>query len=76
MNTTIKFDPNNLDSMRDIMDTYGGIEHMIFGKNESGEDVVMHINSDYIIVETHQNNEWTRINTYHYDGTCEETYEK
>lgn len=70
----LSFNPSNLDSMIDIMDTYGDDEHIFFGGNENGESVTLSVSSDKITVETYQSNGWVRENTYYRDGTTEELF--
>ena len=72
----IEIDPENLDGLRDLMDKYGDSTQMYFGESSEGEAVTISINPDHIVKETLQNNGWTRVNTYWYDGTQEETYRR
>lgn len=70
----IKFDPNDLDGMRQIMAEYGKDGLLTIGESVSGESVVLSVCSDHITTTTLQRNGWTRVNTYWHDGTTEEAY--
>ena len=74
MENQINIDFNEIKSLRNTMDKYGDIDYMVRGVNDNGEDQQIHISHDNIIVETFQENGWLRVNTYWYDGTCEETF--
>lgn len=76
LNKIINFDPSDWESMEDLMDKLGNSKYSYFGKNENNEDVRISINTDNIVVETTQLNNWIRVNIYHRDGTVEELYEK
>lgn len=71
----MEFNPNDLKSMRNLMDTYGNSDTMKPGINELGEKVTISIFEDKIVVVTYQSNRWIRKNIYHYDGTREELFE-
>jgi hypothetical protein len=71
-----EFNPFDLDEMVALMDKYGDSKSMYFGENEDGERVAISIFPDRIVVDTYQENGWCRINTYHRDGTREETYKR
>lgn len=71
----MEFNPNDLKSMRNLMDTYGNSDAMKPGINELGEKVTISIFEDKIVVVTYQSNRWIRKNIYHYDGTREELFE-
>lgn len=73
---SIKFDPNDMPGMQELMKKYGDSEFLYWGENESGEPVSISIFPDRIVVATLQKNDWMRTNIYHADGTREETYEK
>lgn len=71
---TINF--NNHSQLVNLMnhaDDYPGI---LMGENTDGEFVTTSILSDKVIAKVMQSNGWVRINTYHRDGTVEETYRK
>lgn len=70
----IKFNPNDLDSMIEIMDKHNG-KDMLFGENEKGEKTVASIFKDRIEITTYQLNGWIRINVYWRDETIEELFE-
>ena len=72
----IKFDPSNSAGMLKLMDEYGDSENAFDGENEKGERVLISILPDQIVVTTFQTNNWNRINTYHRDGTTEETFDR
>lgn len=71
---TIEFKWNDIDNLREIMDEYGDIDHMIFGENQDGEGQQISIGHENIIVDTFQTNGWVRRNVFWYDGAVEETY--
>ena len=48
----------------------------ICGKNPDGCNVVIDKCEDCYTIETFQKNGWVRVETYHKDGTVEETYTK
>ena len=73
---TIEFKWNDIDNLREIMNKYGDIDHMIFGENQDGEDQRISIGQENIFVDTFQNNGWVRRNVFWYDGTVEEIYLK
>ena len=77
MNNTINLsDVYDLSKRVKIMKEHGNSKEMFFGTNENGETFTVSIWPDKIVVSTYQNNNWTRINTYHADGTNEETFER
>lgn len=50
-------------------------------ENEDGEDLIVQISKDKLKITTLQNNDWLRINTWHWDSenrewTVEESYER
>ena len=72
---TINFDPNNLKAMCELMDEFGGVNDMFFGKNEDDEEVQISIAHDNIVVVTMQSNGWIRKNVYYRDGEREELFD-
>ena len=76
MERAITFDPTDLNGMCELMDKYGDTDTMSMGTNEDGEDIFISICPDTIVVRTLQHNGWERIDTYHRDGTCEQTFER
>ena len=72
----IKFDPSDNAGMLKLMDEYGDSENAFDGENETGERISISILPDQIVVTTFQTNNWNRINTYHRDGTTEETFDR
>lgn len=72
----IKIDPNDLNSLIEIMDNYSHLGSKFYGKDEEGQSVTISIWSDYIIVDTLQKNDWTRRNIYYRDGYREELFSK
>ena len=72
----ITIDFGDLDSIRDAMDNYHHLETMIFGKTQDDELICISIYEDKILTETYQDNGWTRIATYHRDGSVEESFRK
>ena len=65
----------DLDHLCELMDEYGDSEFPFSGENENGETILISIFPDKIVLETFQDNGWTRINHYHRDGMIEELYE-
>ena len=73
----IHFDGNNPDLLKSLMKSYGKSESAFIGTNENGETVSISIYPDKIILETYQNNGWSRKNYYDENGYPNgETYEK
>lgn len=73
---TIKVNPRDYKSMIELMDKYGDSKFPFHGKNENGERVIVSVSKDNITVETFQDNDWIRKNTYWRDCTTEETYSR
>lgn len=71
----IGFNPNDTQSMNELMEKYGDSNTMKFGVNELGEDIAISIHKDKIVVATYQNNGWARRNTYYPNGEMEERYD-
>lgn len=58
-----------------LMKEFGESETAYSGVNADGEDVLLSIFSDHIVVSTNQRNGWVRVNYYDADGYAEgETY--
>lgn len=72
----LNFNLENHKVIVSIMDTYGKNGLLITGENAEGESVVLSVGNDIITTETAQHNGWIRVNTYHRDGTREETYKR
>lgn len=57
-----------------------GRETPLTGENEHGERIVAtsgeNENGKFIEIQTAQDNDWIRINTYYEDGSAEETFTK
>lgn len=60
----IKFDPTDWEAMKELMAQYGDIDTAIDGTNTNGEDVLISINKDNIVVRTLQSNGWMRRDIY------------
>ena len=61
---------------RQMMQEFGNSKAAFSGVNEDGEDVLVSIANDSIIVSTNQKNGWIRKNIYGADGYAEgETFE-
>ena len=61
---------------RQMMQEFGDSKAAFSGVNEDGEDVLVSIANDSIVVSTNQKNGWIRKNTYGADGYAEgETFE-
>lgn len=71
----INFDSSDLEGMRKLMDLHGDSEFPFFGTNEDGEDVIISVCRDNIMIRTFQHNRWVRVATYWRDGVYEETFE-
>ena len=77
MKNEIHFDSTDPALLRQLMKEHGDSEFPYFGKNEDGETIMISINPDSIVLETFQNNGWTRKNFFDKDGYLEgETFEK
>ena len=76
MDNTIQFNPEDLDGMCALMDAYGDSEQAMWGTNERGEDTMMSISPNEIVVRTFQSNGFCRINVYYRDGDTEEYFER
>lgn len=71
----IKFDPADLEGMRELMEEYGDSKTEKFGSNELGENIGISIFKDKIVVVTYQSNGWIRKNIYYQDGSREELFD-
>lgn len=61
---------------KQIMAEYGDSNSMFVGTNADGETTMMSVFKDKIIVKTHQNNGWIRVDYFDSDGLYEaEMYE-
>ena len=65
---------NDLTQLRLLMHQYGNSSECYFGENSDGESQRISICPDSVVIQTHQKNNWTRVNAYYYDGTSEEYY--
>ena len=74
--TKVEIDFSDWSSIRKAMSNYSTTDYALSGVNTQGEKMLISIYSDKIITRTFQSNGWTRVNTYHDDYTCEETFEK
>ena len=54
-----------------LMERYGGSRFPYSGVNEDGEQVLVSINPDSIIINTFQTNGWVRVNYYDAEGYAE-----
>lgn len=72
---TFTFDPNDLGSMCELMDKYGGSDTMFMGVNTEFEETEISIFPDKIVYVTYQHNGWVRKNIYWRDGTREEMFD-
>lgn len=64
-------DFNRCEVRRTLMREFGESETAYSGVNADGEDVLLSIFSDRIIVSTNQRNGWVRVNFYDADGYAE-----
>lgn len=60
----IKFDPTDWAAMKELMAQYGDIDTAIDGTNINGEDVLISISKNSIVVRTLQSNGWMRRDIY------------
>ena len=60
----IKFDPTDWDAMKELMEQYSDIDTAIDGTNTNGEDVLISISKNSIVVRTLQSNGWMRRDIY------------
>lgn len=74
MMNEICVNPNDLESMIEIMDTYYDTETMFTGENELGEYVTISVFKDRIVVVTYQDNGYISEKTHWRDGTTEEVF--
>ena len=64
------------ENLRAAMQEYGNVDDPFFGKNENGEDVVVGIANDSVVITTYQLNGWVRVNYYNSEGEIEgESYD-
>lgn len=75
MEHTIKFDPEDLEGMRKIMEKYGDIDCSLGGENQDGEDIEISISKSSIVVVTFQKDGFVRKNFFGMDGKQGETFE-
>ena len=64
-------DFNRCEVRRTLMREFGESETAYSGVNADGEDILLSIFSDRIIVSTNQRNGWVRVNFYDADGYAE-----
>lgn len=60
----INFDPTDWGAMKKLMAQYGDSDTAFDGTNTNGEDVLISINKDNIVVRTLQSNGWMRRDIY------------
>lgn len=60
----IKFDPQDWEGMRKLMEQYGDSDVPYEGVNEQGETILISIGKESITVRTYQNNGWIRRDVY------------
>lgn len=70
----VEFDPNNFKKIVELMSNHEEYPSYMKGQNTNGEDILISVNEDHIIVTTFQSNGWVRDNVYWIDGTIEELY--
>ena len=51
-----------------LMERYGGSRFPYSGVNEDGEQVLVSISTDSIVINTFQSNGWVRVNCYDAEG--------
>lgn len=65
-----------VEGRKELMKKYGEGSWPYSGVNEDGEEVLVSISTDGIVVRTNQTNGWVRVNYYDADGEPEgETFE-
>ena len=69
------FDSTDYYGLVDLMNKYGNEDELFEGKNEDGEQMLISIYPDKIIVTVFQNNHWVRVSTYYRDGESDETFD-
>ena len=72
---TFTVDPSDQAGMIKLMDKHGDSKTAFNGSDEEGNDTLISIYHDRIIILTFQSNGWIRKNNYWRDGTREELYE-
>ena len=75
-NNIFNFNPDNWESMLNLMEHEADYPVPVLGEDENGDSVLFEICADRIVTRTRQKNSWLRTNVYHKDGTVEELYEK
>lgn len=60
----VNFDPTDWGAMKKLMAQYGDSDTAFDGTNTNGEDVLISINKDNIVVRTLQSNGWMRRDIY------------
>lgn len=68
-------DPSDPASLIRLMDEYGPGMSCFCGHNDKGERITALVTTTAIEISTAQENGWWRHNTYHRDGTTEETFD-
>ncbi len=71
----ITFDPADCDGMRKLIAEYSNSETPFFGRNKVGEDIMIDIFQDKIIITTYQNDGQIRVNEYSPDAVGKESFE-
>jgi len=75
-NKLVDINPDDWESMLNLMENEANYPEPMVGKNENGENVIVEICKDHIQTRTHQKNDWVRVNIYYDDGNVEELYER
>ena len=60
----INFDPTDWEAMKKLMAQYGDSDTAFDGTNTNGEDVLISISKNSIVVRTLQSNGWMRRDIY------------
>lgn len=71
-----EFNPDDLYQLKWLVDKADYFDMPLAGVNEDGEDTMVEVTNDFVLVWTFQENGWTRKNYYYIDGTVEELYER
>jgi hypothetical protein len=65
-----------VEGRKELMHKYGEGSQPYDGVNEDGEQVIVSISTDSVVVKTYQGNGWTRVNYYDEEGYPDgETFE-
>ena len=75
-NNMLKFNPSDMNSLRELCKMYGDSDVMLPARSDNGEIIWLSIDSGDITTVAIQKNGWARYNCYYVDGTSEEWFDK